>query len=92
MVEITVEMMAMAGLFILAVAGWATVYAQRRALLEARKAFQMLGMKPTDAEELTDVDYQGQDIILAMETVLLAMKANRAKAEALKAKPKPPVS
>jgi hypothetical protein len=90
MVEITVEMMAMAGLFILAVAGWATVYAQRRALLEARKAFQMLGMKPTDAEELTDVDYQGQDIILAMETVLLAMKANRAKAEALK--PKPPVS
>lgn len=91
MVEITVEMMALAGLFILAVAGWATVYAQRRALLEARKAFQMLGMKATDAEELTDVDYQGQDIIMAMETVLLAMKANRAKAVAVKAKPKPPV-
>lgn len=90
--EINLDDAIMIGLFLVAVAGWATVYAQRRALLEARKAFQMLGMKPTDAEELTDVDYQGQDIILAMETVLLAMKANRAKAEALKAKPKPPVS
>ena len=88
--EINLDDAIMVGLFLMAVAGWATVYAQRRALLDARKAFLMLGMKPGDATELTDVDYQGQDVIMAMETVLGAMKANKAKADSLKVAPKKP--
>jgi hypothetical protein len=48
-------------------------------------------MDVKDTSELTDVDYKGEDVIKAMETVVLAMKEQQAtviKAKALKPIPK----